>query len=375
MQIWFRLLRCYFCFSYRHLPNRCDQPRPAFFQAADLDRGTAPIIPLVAPAAATVPPGGPRQGTVHNPRHEAHGASGSSSLRRPSLGASASHQHTTTPTAIRQGKLRPLTRTGPPAVLQEHIPLPNNIPAVNASTEAGTSSGTTQLHAAHAAPAGTLEKRRTSTAGHTPPGKIWVVKTTPTPLQPSASTGGTATSPASGIAEASNSTSTVNQACAPAATQLKTPEPVQPAPPAPSHLAVVPFSGGNLSGSNRKQLRYDHPTTPINLNICDSQAEESPRPAKRAFKPTGAYLGTFEANTSTLPTGPRQFTLEASDSTSQLQIVGGPSRNPIPWDLVPHQASGPHDEAQAPHIQYAWPGHSPAEGESTHPTGEPSGST
>lgn len=35
-------LRCYFCFSYRHLPNQCTRPRPTFYNEAALDPGSVP---------------------------------------------------------------------------------------------------------------------------------------------------------------------------------------------------------------------------------------------------------------------------------------------------------------------------------------------
>lgn len=33
-------LRCYFCFSYRHLPNQCTRPRPTFYNEVELDPGS-----------------------------------------------------------------------------------------------------------------------------------------------------------------------------------------------------------------------------------------------------------------------------------------------------------------------------------------------
>lgn len=271
--------------------------------------------------------------------------------------------HTSNP-----GTHRPLPREGLPSVLQV-----NAIPAGSNTTGTtphgtGTSLGTTRPSDSSRVKPQT--QCRGSMARLTPPGKIWVGKA----VQP-ANNGGSSTRPATELstveAEQMSTPTTVNNATGtihPAVSGALIPEPPLAAP-----LTLVSFQGDPAGGSNRKRVRADSTTTLITLNLCDLQPE-SPRPAKRAFRPMGPTPQMWVAGTSNPQAGIWPFLLEALDLVAHVSPRDQP-RTTAPWDLVPFSLQAQHSKACLAHVQCTWPGFAKTQGENTPTAQEPTGST
>lgn len=114
-----RNLRCFFCFSYRHLPTQCNSPRPAFFKASDLDKGTPPPAPQVATVAVGALWGGINRGnTPHKAPCTAQASSGKSAQQPSTLLAFTSMPIISAPRTSHHGRYRSLPREGPRSVSQ-----------------------------------------------------------------------------------------------------------------------------------------------------------------------------------------------------------------------------------------------------------------
>lgn len=354
-------LRCYFCFSYRHLPHQCKRPRPAFYNEAALDQGSAP--------SSGAAPTGHTRTDLSRRAAQAIG-------KRPAVkSAGNSSRQQAAPTHVAEGTIptqeqtRPQERVISPLLVREE---PNTLRGLAGSHTVNTlrprTTSPSPLVANHSSGA---VQRKSAGAGSRS-GQMWVAKqtnTTPAATIPAPAAVGT-----TGNASTSYTVHPIVDLPSPALvvedaaliTPLQSPTP----------LALVPFQVDNGMGSSRKRLRLDPITPAFNLNLSSDSQIEPPRPTKRSFK-TGYNIPTRSI-------AEHSNTLSQDNSETVIRdSLGSPfgHSTPVrispfcaPWDLVPATLARNHEETDDAHLQYAWIGLPAAEDERSPFTEEPAGS-
>lgn len=273
-----RTLRCYFCFSYKHLPTQCDRPK-----------------------------------TNHAAKDSTAGVN--SKGKGPTLNSSRHTEGYTRPTATTStGTLG--TTKGPAKGNLVHEVVQKWVAKPTAKSVEGTARGKESLRAEE------LNHIQTSTLTR---------QELPVDLV-NAVTQNLHLSPSSSLT------------------------PVSP--------AILPYPTETVPGSSRKRLRFELPTTPFNLNLSGEPQADSPRPAKRAFRPFGPAV----VETGSGPLIPVSGMINTSqDSIHTYQHVGS-TQSPTHWGQAP--LTFHHKDINFSHLQRAWVGLTTTLGEGSASAGE-----
>lgn len=367
-------LRCYFCFSYRHLPHQCTRPRPTFYNEAELDpgsfTGSSGGAAKVAGQAHTQARGneqaaqraGKQRVTVNGPlRHPANRSSGSTRVQ-------VDNNLTQEQTRRQEGELHTEgTQPRSDAVWGEAVGIQPN----DSTSRPNPPSPLVAIHSPVVANRSTRVVQNLDTGlrgGHT-----WVAKNpsatrTPNVPLPVASAEG------ANINAHGNHSPTIHADHVPPS--LNEQEVVLNTPTSSQiHLPIVPFLTERGVGSSRKRLRLDPIVPPFNLNLsCEAQAEY-PRLPKRNFRsgrPTSGWDGA----------GPSHAKVEEDTVIVDSQLMPhmpstslGNANPGAQWDLIPATHSGINEEARDAVVQYAWTCIPSAEGERSPFVDEPEGSS